>query len=1041
MGLTGGSFEVFMSPSSKDQLHVYLFGAFRIEAKAQLIHLPTRKIESLLAYLILHSGAHSREKLAAMFWGDSPDASARGSLRKALALLRKHINEGIVLSDRENIQLNPKFPMWVDVIEFQQQAADFLADSSIHVNLNQWGLYQNDLLSDVYDDWVLPLREQYRSLYLDVLLRVVERYRAESEYKLAIEHAQKVLGIDQTNERAHQHLMFCYLTLGDRNKALQQYEACERILQDELAVEPTRETQALYRWIKQAGSEASSLAARLTNLPIPISSFVGRHKELAKVKQLLSNSRLVTLTGAGGSGKTRLAIHVATDLLDEFKNGVWWVELAPLTNPSLVPSAVAKALGVETRAEQSLMETLKRFLHNKQALLILDNCEHLIVACAQLAESLLLSCAELKILATSRETLDLFGEVIWQVPTLSLPEVQSITLMDLLMQYEGIRLFVERSTAVNPDFIPSDENAIAITQICQRLDGIPLAIELAAARTKTMSIMEISERLDDRFQLLTVGNRTVQTRHQTLRATVDWSYDLLTEEERFLFCRLSIFSGGWTLDAAEAVCSGEGFDEKAIPDLMARLVDKSLVIIRAGDQRYGMLETIRQYGNEKLTLAGEQDWLFRQYIDYYLKMAEMGDEKIRGPEQITWQKWFKSEQDNLASAMEKAFGIPTTLEQGCRLVCAMCWQWGMTGNFVVMKHWLEIAVQHSADLGRIPVRAKVLFNAGSFSVLGLNWLDPQDAKKLIEESLEIWQGTDSDWILERAKCLMILGYIQKRQFDDDKGFDLLQESIEFFQNSGDVWWHAWALNLFVTIIASSESNAVRRTVEEEISLWKETGDRWGEANPLLDLGGEALKREDYLEAEKYLLESLHIFEEFGAKGYIIQALQKLGDATRGLGQYNRARAYYEDGIPLASEIMWGFSLSQIYLGLGYVALFDDDVVKAENYFYRALKVCQKYELDRRRILCVAGFASVASVREEAITAARLFGAFYTQVENLKSEMNVFQELLTPVDQKEIDTYLSHCKAQMEPVVFEDVWNEGTLMSLDDVINELSRQKG
>lgn len=1030
-----------MSPSSKDQLHVYLFGAFRIEVKAQPIRLPTRKAESLLAYLILHPSARSREKLAALFWGDSPDVSARSSLRKALALLRKYINDRIILSDRESVQLNPEFPMWVDVIEFRQQAADFLADSSVQLNLSQWDLYQNDLLYDVYDDWVLPLREQYRSLYLDVLLRAAERRRAESEYKLAIGHAQKILEIDQTNERAHQHLMFCYLTLGDRSKALQQYEVCERILQDELAVEPTPETQALYRWIKESGSEVSSLAARLTNLPIPISSFVGRHKELAKIKHLLANARLVTLTGAGGSGKTRLAIHSATDLLDEFEDGVWWVELAQLTNPSLVPSAVAKALGIEAHSGQSLMGTLKKFLHDKQALLVLDNCEHLIVACAQLTESLLLSCAELKILATSRETLDLFGEVVWQVPKLSLPEIQSITLMDLLMQYEGIRLFVERSTAVNPDCIPSDENAIAITRICQQLDGIPLAIELAAARTKTMSVVEISERLVDRFQFLSVGNRTLQTRHQTLRATVDWSYDLLTDDERRLFCRLSIFSDGWTLDAAEAVCSGEGIEWSNTSALLTRLVDKSLVTVRSDGQRYGMLETIRQYGNEKLILAGEQDRLFRQYIDYYLKMAETGDEKIRGSEQITWHKWFRSEQDNLAGAMEKAFSFPATLESGCKLVCAMCWHWGMTGDFAIMRHWLEIALQQSADLGGIPARAKVLFNAGSFSVSGLNWLDSQGAKKLIEESLEIWRGLDSDLVLEEARCLMILGFIQTHYFGDDKGLDLLQESIEVFQKSGDLWWHAWALNLFVTIIVSNESNVVRYMVEKEISLLEKTGDRWGEANPLSDLGGEALKRGDYLEAEKYLLESLHIYEEFGAKGYLFQALQKLGDATRGLGQYDRAKAYYEGSMPLASEIMWDSSLSKIYFGLGYVMLNNEDIEHAVKYFCQALSMSQEYDQKFRRILCVAGFASVAVVSNDLKTAVRLFGSFFAQLENLKSEMNVFQELLTPVDQKEINTYLLHCKTQMEPVVFEDVWDQGASISLDDVINELSRQMG
>ena len=394
--------------------------------------------------------------------------------------------------------------------------------------------------------------------------------------------------------------MFCYITLGDRNKALGQYETCQRALQDELAVEPARETRALYEWIKQTDADIPSIGSTSNKSTDPHLQLCGTKPRVgSRLNSCYRSARLVTLTGAGGSGKTRLAIHAATDLIDLFKDGVWWVELAPLTEPSLIPSAVAKALGIDGRSDQPLTETLKQYLRNKRVLLVLDNCEHLIDACAHMAESLLTSCANLKILATSREALSLAGENVWPVPPLSLPEVQ-ITLLDLLMEYEGVCLFVERASAVNPDFTPDDDNAITITQICQQLDGIPLAIELAAARIRTMSVEQISAGLDNTFQLLAGSNRTANLRHQTLRAAIDWSYELLSEAERQLFCRLSVFSGGWTLDAAEAVCSGEGIEKKDIPDLLARLVDKSLVTTNTEGQRYSMLETIRQYGNEKL---------------------------------------------------------------------------------------------------------------------------------------------------------------------------------------------------------------------------------------------------------------------------------------------------------------------------------------------------------------------------------------------------------------------------------------------------------
>ena len=1023
-----------MLPSS-NKLQVYLLGAFHLEFKSQLIHLPTRKVESLLAYLILYPTVHTREKLAALFWGDSSESAARGSLRKALTLLRKHIDPEIVFADRENIQLTLSFPIWVDAIEFQGQASEFLAGSLSHAIPTDF--YQGDLLRDFYDDWIMPLREHYRALHLDVLLHAVGQSRAQSNYELAIEYAKKILIIDPTSEHAHQHLMFCYITLGDRNKALHQYEICHDVLQDELGVEPTRETQALYHWIKQSVPGIPSLAARITNLPIPISSFVGRNKELAKVKQLLSSARLVTLTGAGGSGKTRLAIHAATDLIDAFKDGVWWVELAQLTDPSLVPSAVAKALGLDGRSDRPMTESLKKFLHTKNALLVLDNCEHLIDACARLSEILLTSCAGIKILATSRETLSLTGEHVWPVPTLSLPNVQNITLIDLLMQYEGIRLFAERAVAINPDFTPNDENALAIAQVCQRLDGIPLAIELAAARIKTMSIGEISDGLDDRFQLLTAQNRTVQTRHQTLRAAVDWSYELLTVNEKKLFCRLSVFSGGWTLEAAESVCSGEGIEEKEIPNLLARLTDKSLITSRADGQRYYVLETMRQYGKEKLIQTGNQGQILQEYLDYYLNMAGMGDEMVRGSEQDKWHNWFQSEQDNLADALEKALGSPSTLEKGCSLVCAMCWHWGMIGDFVTMKHWLKISLQQSADLGNTPTRAKVLFNAGSFSVWGLNWLEASDALMLIYESLEIWNELLPKFILQRAQCLLTLGYIQKIYFNDNKGFEYLNESIAVFQESNNFWWHAWALNLLAMMMDDSKDiETIKKILEEENTLWEKSGGQWGKANPLFDLGSMEFEKGNFLEAEKYLRESLRIFSEIGSKGYIIQLQPKLGDVARGLKQYDQAKTYYEDSVPLAAAIMWDASLAQIYFGLGYVALSENDTQQADEYFKQSLKVSQKFELHRRRILCIAGFASVAVLRGDALFAARLFGSFFAQLESLESELNTNQESLNPVDKTEIDEYLATSKSQIGKLEFEIAWNQGASLSLDDVLGEI-----
>jgi non-specific serine/threonine protein kinase len=1021
---------------------VYLLGAFRIEREEQSIHLPTRKIESLLAYLILHPQVQAREQLATLLWGDSSDAKAHGSLRRALSFLRKFIGDEIILADRESVQLNPDFPLWVDVLEFERQAREFLIDSSPDLNRMGLNLYQGDLLSDSYDDWVSPLREYYHTLYIDALLRAVERLRALGEYKTAITYAQKILASDPAKERAHQHLMFCYIILGDRNRALQQYEACQRALWDELAVEPARETLALTDWIRQSISEITSLAARLTNLPIPISSFVGRGRELAILKGLVLKTRLVTLIGAGGSGKTRLAIHAATDLIDSFKDGVWWVELAPLTDASLVPAAVAKALGINAQTDQPLIDILEHFLHTKQTLLILDNCEHLIDACAQLTEHLLNACENLKVLCTSREALGLTGESVWHVPTLSLPDMKTVSLSDLLMQYEGIHLFVERTGAVKSDFRLNKKNALAVVQICQRLDGIPLAIELAAARAKTMSVDQIAARLNDRFHLLTAENRTTQPRHQTLRAAIDWSYDLLSDDERHLFCRLSVFSGGWTLESAEAVCSGEGIEKRNILNLLARLVDKSLVII-TDVQRYDMLETIRQYGSEKLVEASRQDWLVQQHLDYYLKMAAIGDEKIRGSEQLEWFQWFEAEKANLSGAIEMALSSPTTLEKGCELICAMCWYWVVVGDFAIMRHWLEVVLPRSADLGRTSTRAKTLFCAGYYSAQGLNWMETLQAQSALQESLDLWRELGPGFMLECAQCLLGLGWLRKSILNDDQGYDYFNQAIPIFQETGNIWWHAWALNLMGALFVedSKDLQIIHQVLEEEFDLWRKTGDQCASALPLFDLGTLALERHDFVEAQGYFQESLQRYMRFGSKGLIFQVVNYLAYIARGLKQYDKAEMHYNEIVPLAGALLYDSSLSGIYRGLGYVALHQGKDQQAKEYFLQALRIAREYNLIQESNLCIAAFASLAAIRTKPIITARLFGAFFSQVEALQNGAKAKKKIIGPVDQAEIDEYLTLGKTQVDEVTFNEAWNAGRVLTLDEAISEISQAFG
>jgi len=414
------------SSAKANPLKLYLLGSCRIERDKQSIHLPTRKTDSLLAYLALHPEEHPREKIAALFWGDSSDDQARTSLRTALAVLRKHLGDDVILADRDTVRLNPAYPLSVDAREFAEALGLEAArsrQSEIMDLQAAVALYQGDLLSDLYDDWITADRERYRARYIDTLLLLAQRMRARSEYARAIEFAQKVIAADAANERAHQHLMFCYLATGERSAALKQYDECRRVLAEELGVEPAPETVTLYESIKQAAIPKAREAA-LTNLPVPLTRFVGREREITEVKQMLATTRLLTLTGTGGIGKTRLARRSGFELVSAFKDGVWFVELVEVMDASLVQQAVAKVLGVRESSDQPIDRTLAAALASRELLLILDNCEHLVDACARLVESLLIACPNLKILVTSREVLGIFGETIYQVPSLQFPKAR-----------------------------------------------------------------------------------------------------------------------------------------------------------------------------------------------------------------------------------------------------------------------------------------------------------------------------------------------------------------------------------------------------------------------------------------------------------------------------------------------------------------------------------------------------------------------------------------------------------------------------------------
>jgi predicted ATPase len=446
------------------------------------------------------------------------------------------------------------------------------------------------------------------------------------------------------------------------------------------------------------------------NLPAPRSSFVGREQQIEEVKRQLAQTRLLTLTGVGGSGKTRLALEVARDLIEAYPDGVWLVQLAPLSEEVLVPKAVAEALGVIERPGESLTDTLAEVLGSRQLLLVVDNCEHLIEAIARLVDALLDSCPRLRILATSREALGLEGEARWLVPPLSVPEVGRTMSSEELGAYESVRLFVERARRHDPSFSSSPKNAPTVAKICRMLEGIPLAIELAAARVGTLSLEQISERLEGTLDLLTRGGRTAAPRHRTLRGALDWSYELLSEPEIVLFRRLSVFAGGWTLAASEAVGMGGSVEEEDVLDLLSGLVDKSLVVPGGGDQggvRYRMLEPVRQYAREKLEEGDEAEQVRRRHADFFRTLAEEAEPELWGPEDARWLNRLELEHDNMRGALSWSleWGEP---ELALRLAGALGWFWRGRGFYGEGRRWVEEVLEKSSGTSSATIRTRAL---------------------------------------------------------------------------------------------------------------------------------------------------------------------------------------------------------------------------------------------------------------------------------------------------------------------------------------------
>jgi predicted ATPase/DNA-binding CsgD family transcriptional regulator len=688
-----------------------------------------------------------------------------------------------------------------------------------------------------------------------------------------------------------------------------------------------------------AQSDRSAADERRHNLPHPIASFVGREREVAEVTRLLATTRLLTLTGTGGVGKTRLGHEAAAGLLDAYPDGVWIVELAALADGALVPQAVAAVLGVRQEPGRPLTATLADALRAERLLLVLDNCEHLIDACAALAHALLRAGPEPRILATSRQALGIAGETTFWVPSLSLAapldaptvsapgedEVPAPVAGTPPAQSDAVRLFVERARAVLPSFTLTDRNVSAVAEVCRRLDGIPLAIELAAARVPVLSPEQIAARLGDRFRLLTGGGPTTLPRYRTLRALVDWSHDLLDEGERTLLRRLAVFAGGWTLEAAEAVCAGEGLAPDEVLDLLSGLVAKSLVLAddHAGEVRYRFLETLREYAAERLRDAGEETILRERHRDWFLALAERAEPALEYAEEAGWFDRLDAERDNLR-AVERWAAARGDAETVVRLGAALWQFWQMQADAADARERVDAILALAAATPLAPARAKALDGAG---VLARMLGDYPAARALGEESLALArQLDDRRRVAVASYSLGRIAYLQGRYAD---GRALLEEALAAFRQLGHRTGVAAALNR-LGYLAFSEGDLpdARPLLEQSLAVARETGYARLVGAVLFNLGLTAHFGGD-LEAARRLYEEWRAINAArGDRHDLANALHMLGHATATQGDLPAARALYRESLIIAREVGNRRRLALVLWALATLAAAERDWERA-----------------------------------------------------------------------------------------------------------------
>lgn len=908
-----------------------------------------RKSKLLVKLLALqpHHRLH-REQIIELLWPEQSAGAAANSLYKALHAARRSLEpqpqsgavSNFILAQDDQIILTAPQELLVDAEEFEGRAAAAFREQSAPALQAALELYQGDLLpEDLYEEWAAARREHLRSTYQRLLLTLGRMYGEQGRYENGLELLGRLVNLDPSNEEAHRQMMLFYASTGRRAEALRQYRRCEDALRVEMDGVPEKATAEIREQIlcgritaREGGGEGrakrESVAAptpeALTNLPSAMTSFIRREQEITEVQTLLGKSRLLTVTGSGGIGKTRLALAVAANVLDEYRDGVWFVDLSPTFEPALVSHTITSALGIREDVRRKHVAALRDFLRPRQVLLVLDNCEHLIEACALLVDELMRACPRLRILATSREALAVSGESLWSLSTMSLPELSSPVSVSRLMECEAVQLFVERAELSNPRWRLTEQNGLAVAKLCRRLNGIPLAIELAASRMKVLAVEQILSKLDNSFNLLASSGRAVVPRHQTLGAAIDWSCELLQPDERLLWGRLSVFASGWTLPAAEAVSDSDDIPADAVLDLLTRLVDKSLVVVEqhGGEVRYRMLETIRQYGVEKLRRLDEEFPVSERHFNWCLQLAEKSDCEFSRTDQRHWFERLEAEHDNLRAALRWSIHEAHDADKSLRLCGALWHFWQAHGYASEGRLWFEAALALEGPASD-SIRAKAVHGASALaSIQG----DLERSLKFLEESLALRRKLGDKG--GTAHALQRFGIMAYYVGDYARAAALQDESLSLCLELGDESGCARAFN-GLGILALDQGNYEQATAwfDRCLTSYQKLGHKLGVVATLNNLGETAQKQGDFGRSQTLLEESLEMARELGDKGWTARALHLLGSLANSRGQYGRAFEFYSSALVDFRE-MADASVVFVFEGLSCTAAAQGDAVRA-----------------------------------------------------------------------------------------------------------------